>query len=76
MESKQSAVVELHRRWLTVPAGDLDWTPGHNRLPVDEWAVLTTEPDRVDYLKVDAAGRAPEADEAIAGLADLPKLAA
>jgi hypothetical protein len=74
MESKESAVMELHRRWLTVPTVDLDWTPRHNRLLVDEWAVLTTEPDRVDHLEVDAAGRAP--DEAIARLADLPKLAA
>lgn len=57
MASKPSAaVVELHRRWLTVPAADPDWIPHDNRLLMHEWDVLTTASGVVDYVEVDAAG--------------------
>jgi hypothetical protein len=66
MASKQSAaVVELYQRWLTVPATDQEWTPQDDRLLL---------PHSFQMM----AGRAPEADDAIARLAGWlrPKLGA
>jgi hypothetical protein len=41
MASKQSAaVVELYRRWLTVPTADHERTPRDNRLSADDWDAI------------------------------------
>jgi hypothetical protein len=46
MASKQSAaVVELYRRWLTVPAADHGRTPRDNRQSMDDWDAIAYPAD-------------------------------
>ena len=53
MASKQSAaVVELYRRWLTVPAADHGRTPRDNRLSMDDWGAIT---HRADWTRLSLA---------------------
>jgi epsilon-lactone hydrolase len=58
MASKQSeAVSELYRSWVTEPTKHPDWTPQDQRDLVEAtWATLTSEPDGIDYIEVDAGG--------------------
>jgi epsilon-lactone hydrolase len=57
MASKQSeAVTRLYRSWLTIPAGDPEWTTADQRNLIDGWDVLTAEPGGVDYLEADLDG--------------------